>query len=217
MEANYSRNGEPIPSGAIYPCRMRACPILSRNTHMAIKATVFKATLQIADMDRHYYADHALTLARHPSETDERMMVRLLAFALYADELLTFGKGMSSGDEPDLWQKDLTGAIERWIDVGLPDERAIRKACGRADQVVVISYGRAANIWWNENRDKLQRLNNLTVLNLTSETTLALAALANRNMQLQCTIQEGHIMMTSDAGMIEIEPRILQGGLLSAI
>jgi len=184
---------------------------------MAIKATVFKAALQIADMDRHYYADHALTLARHPSETDERMMVRLLAFALYADELLTFGKGMSSGDEPDLWQKDLTGAIERWIDVGLPDERAIRKACGRADQVVVISYGRAANIWWNENRDKLQRLNNLTVLNLTSETTLALAALANRNMQLQCTIQEGHIMMTSDAGMIEIEPRILQGGLLSAI
>jgi len=183
---------------------------------MAIKATVFKAALQIADMDRHYYADHALTLARHPSETDERMMVRLLAFALYADELLTFGKGMSSGDEPDLWQKDLTGAIERWIDVGLPDERAIRKACGRADQVVVISYGRAANIWWNENRDKLQRLNNLTVLNLTSETTLALAALANRNMQLQCTIQEGHIMMTSDAGMIEVEPKVLHGSFRPA-
>jgi len=178
---------------------------------MAIKATVFKAVLQIADMDRHYYADHALTLARHPSETDERMMVRLLAFALFADNALAFGKGISSGEEPDLWHKDLTGAIERWIEVGLPDERAIRKACGRADQVVVISYGRAANIWWNENRDKLQRLNNLTVLNLTSETTLALAALASRNMQLQCTIQEGHIMMTSDAGMMEIEPKVLHG------
>lgn len=177
---------------------------------MAIKATVFKAALQIADMDRHYYADHTLTLARHPSETDERMMVRLLAFALYADELLAFGKGLSSDEEPDLWQKDLTGAIERWIVVGLPDERAIRKASGRATQVVVISYGRAANIWWNENRDKLQRLNNLTVFNLAGETTLALAALASRNMQLQCTIQEGHIMMTSDAGMIEIEPKVLQ-------
>ncbi|HEU0219987.1 MAG TPA: YaeQ family protein [Gallionella sp.] len=178
---------------------------------MAIKATVFKAALQIADMDRHYYADHVLTLARHPSETDERMMVRLLAFALYAGESLIFGKGISSDEEPDLWQKDLTGAIERWIEVGLPDERAIRKACGRASQVAVISYGRAANIWWNENRDKLQRLSNLTVLNLPTETTLALAALASRNMQMQCTIQEGHIMITSDTGMIEIEPKVLQG------
>ena len=180
---------------------------------MAIKATVFKATLQIADMDRHYYADHSLTLARHPSETDERMMVRLFAFALYADDALAFGKGISSDDEPDLWQKDLTGAIERWIEVGLPDERIIRKACGRADQVVVISYGRAADIWWNENRDKLQRLDNLTVLKLDSSTTLALAALASRTMQLQCTIQEGHIMMTSAAGMIEVEPKILHGSI----
>lgn len=191
---------------------MRGCKILYQSdTQMAIKATVFKAALQIADMDRHYYADHALTLARHPSETDERMMVRLLAFALYADDALTFGKGMSSDEEPDLWHKDLTGAIELWIEVGLPDERAIRKASGRANQVVVISYGRAADIWWNENRDKLQRQNNLTVLKLPSETTLALAALASRTMQLQCTIQEGHIMMTSDAGMIEVEPKVLQG------
>jgi uncharacterized protein YaeQ len=189
---------------------MRGCEIPDQAT-MAIKATVFKATLQIADMDRHYYAGHSLTLARHPSETDERMMVRLLAYALYADYALTFGKGISSDDEPDLWQKDLTGAIERWIEVGLPDERIIRKACGRADQVVVISYGRAADIWWNDNRDKLQRLNNLTVFKLDSQTTLALAALASRTMQLQCTIQEGHIMMTSDAGMIEVEPKLLQG------
>lgn len=179
---------------------------------MAIKATVFKAALQIADLDRHYYADHALTLARHPSETDERMMVRLLAFALYANEALTFGKGLSNDEEPDLWQKDLTGAIERWIEVGLPDERAIRKACGRAKQVVVISYGRTASIWWNENRDRLQRLDNLTVLNLAQEVTLALAAIASRTMQLQCTLQEGHIMITSEAGMIEMEPAIWHKG-----
>ena len=179
---------------------------------MAVKATVFKAALQIADLDRHYYADHVLTLARHPSETDERMMVRLLAFALYASEALTFGKGLSNDEEPDLWQKDLTGAIERWMEVGLPDERAIRKPCGRAAQVVVISYGRAAPIWWNENRDKLQRLDNLTVLNLPPEATLALAALASRTMQLQCTLQEGHVMVTSEAGMIAIEPATLHGG-----
>lgn len=178
---------------------------------MAIKATIFKATLQIADMDRHYYAEHALTLARHPSETDERMMVRLLAFALYAGDALAFGKGMNSDDEPDLWQKDLTGSIKHWIEVGLTDERVIRKACGRAAQVTVISYGRPAGIWWNENRDRLQRLDNLTVIRLPQETTLALAKLASRTMQLQCTIQEGHIMMTSAAGMIEIEPEVLQG------
>ena len=183
---------------------------------MAIKATVFKAALQIADMDRHYYADHALTLARHPSETDERMMVRLLAFALYADEALIFAKGLSSDEEPDLWHKDLTGAIVRWIEVGLPDERVIRKASGRASQVVVVSYGRAADIWWNENRDKLQRLDNLTVLKLPGATTQALAALASRTMQLQCTIQESHIMMTSEAGMIEIEPKVLMGNLQPA-
>ena len=183
---------------------------------MAIKATVFKAVLQIADMDRHYYADHSLTLARHPSETDERMMVRLLAFALYAVDGLTFGKGISSDEEPDLWQKDLTGAIKRWIEVGLPDERVIRKAGGRADQVVVLSYGRAADIWWNENHGKLQRQHNLTVLKLPGETTLALAALANRTMQLQCTIQEGHIMMTSAAGMIEVQPQVLHGSLRPA-
>jgi uncharacterized protein YaeQ len=180
---------------------------------MAIKSTVFKATLQIADLDRHYYAEHALTLARHPSETDERMMVRLFAFALYADDALTFGKGISSDEEPDLWHKDMTGAIVRWIEVGLPDERVIRKACGRAARVVVISYGRAADIWWNSNRDKFLRLDNLTVFKLNSETSLALAGLASRTMQLQCTIQEGHIMVTSDAGMIEIEPKILQGSL----
>lgn len=183
---------------------------------MAIKSTVFKVTLQIADMDRYYYADHQLTVALHPSETEERMMVRLLAFALYADEALTFAQGISGEDEPDLWQKDLTGAIERWIVVGLPDERAIRKACGRAKQVAIISYGRAADIWWVDNRNKLTRLDNLTVLRLPTETTQALAKLASRTMQLQCTIQEGSLMMTSDDGVVEIEPVVWHGKLPSA-
>ncbi len=179
---------------------------------MAIKATVFKAALQIADMDRHYYADHTLTLARHPSETDERMMVRLLAFALYADEALVFGKGLSSDDEPDLWQKDLTGQIKRWIVVGLPDERTIRKACGRSEQVVVMSYGRAAGIWWQENAGKLARLSNLEVLRLSTDATLALAGFASRSMQFQFAIQEGHTMVTCDAGVLTIEPQVLHDG-----
>jgi uncharacterized protein YaeQ len=180
---------------------------------MAIKATVFKATLQIADMDRHYYADHNLTVAQHPSETEERMMVRVYAFALFADDALTFAQGISGEDEPDLWHKDLTGAIKRWIVVGLPDERAIRKACGRADKVVIVSYGRAADIWWNENRNKLSRLTNLSVVRLDNEVTLSLSKLVNRSMRLQCTIQEGQMIVTCEAGMVEIEPVILHGSL----
>jgi uncharacterized protein YaeQ len=180
---------------------------------MAIKATVFKATLQIADMDRNYYADHVLTLARHPSETDERLMVRLLAFALHAHEYLEFGQGMTADDEADLWLKDLTGSIELWIDVGIPDEKLIRKACGRSNQVVVYCYGgRVADMWFAQNSTQFARQKNLMIINLPVASTQALAKLAQRNMTLQCTIQEGHIMMTSDAGMIEIEPKVLQGG-----
>ena len=176
---------------------------------MALKATVFKAELQIADMDRNYYQNHSLTVARHPSETDERMMVRILAFALYASDALTFGKGIAADDEPTLWEKDLTGTIERWIDVGHPEEREIRKACGRAKHVVIISYGRAAEQWWHQNSDKLQRISNLTVLQLSSAATSSLAALVSRNMVLQCTIQEKLMWLTTEAGAVQVEPEVL--------
>ena len=173
---------------------------------MALKATIFKAELQIADMDRNYYQDHALTIARHPSETDERMMVRLLAFALHAQEGLAFGKGLSADDEPDLWQKDLTGAIECWIDVGLPDEKLVRKAAGRANQVFIYSYGgRIADMWWNQNVDKFERIRNLTVINLPVTSSQGMAKLAQRNMQLQFTIQEGQIWVTDKHDSLQVE------------
>lgn len=172
---------------------------------MALKATIFKAELQIADMDRNYYHDHALTIARHPSETDERMMVRLLAFALHAHEALAFGKGLSADDEPDLWQKDLTGAINIWIDVGLPDEKRVRKACGRAKQVYIYNYGgRIADMWWNQSRDKLERVKNLEVVSLPPETSLAMAKLAQRNMLLQCTVQEGQIWVSDKDNSVQV-------------
>jgi uncharacterized protein YaeQ len=177
---------------------------------MALKATIFKAELHIADMERGYYHDHALTVARHPSETDERMMVRLLAFALNADETLAFGAGLSTDDEPDLWRKDLTGTIETWIDVGLPDEKRIRKACGRADQVFVYSYGgRAAELWWQQVDDKLARSNNLTVIDLPRAGTQALAKLAARNMQLQYTIQDGQVWVADDRDSVQLDPQTI--------
>ena len=178
---------------------------------MAIKATIYKADLQIADMDRNYYADHALTLARQPSETDERMMVRLLAFVLHASEQLSFGKGLCVGDEPDLWRRDLTGAIELWIDVGLPDEKWTRKACGRAEQVVIVSYGRnPADIWWEQNRGKFAKLSNVTIINLAPEASQGLAAMAQRTMRLQCTLQDGHVWVTDGQNSVSIQPNYLQ-------
>jgi uncharacterized protein YaeQ len=176
---------------------------------MALKSTIFKAELQIADLDRNYYQNHTLTVARHPSETDERMMVRVLTFALYADPALVFGKGLSSEDEPDLWRKDLTGAIELWIEVGLPDEKRIRRACGRARQVVAVTYGgRVADMWWQQNKAALQRQDNLTVINLSVEDSRALAALAARGMQLQCTLQEGELWLIVDGENTRIAPEI---------
>ncbi len=179
---------------------------------MALKATIFKADLQVADLDRNHYSNHALTLARHPSETDERMMVRLLAFAMNADEeYLSFGRGLSADDEPDLWAKDLTGAIRTWIDVGLPDEKVVRRACGRADKVLIYSYGgSAAQRWWQAAGAKLGRSDNLTVIDLPSEATQAMAAMAQRSMRLQYTMQDGQVLLTDGTNTAEITPAMLK-------
>ena len=173
---------------------------------MALKATICKAELHIADMERGYYQDHTVTVARHPSETDERMMVRLLAFALNADDTLAFGAGLSTDDEPDLWRKDLTGSIETWIDVGLPDEKRIRKACGRANAVFVYTYGgHAAELWWQQVGDKLARSHKLTVVNFPQAGTRALAGLATRNMNLQYTIQDGQVWVADDRASVQLD------------
>ena len=166
---------------------------------MALKATIFKASLQVSDLDRNYYGEHALTLARHPSETDERMMTRVLAFALNAHEHLAFGKGLSDQDEPDLWQRDLTGRIVHWIDVGQPDEKRLMRASGRAEQVTVYAYGRGAEPWWEGNAGRLQRARNLAVWRVPAEAGRSMQQLAARTMQLQCTVQEGQLWFSSAA------------------
>ncbi len=176
---------------------------------MAIKSTIYKIDLNIANMDRQYYAQHSLTLAKHPSETDERVMVRLIAFTLFANDALIFGKGLSDDEEPDLWQKDLTGAIQLWMDVGLPTEKDIRKACGRSRKVVVVLYGgRIAGMWWDQNSKGLLKLNNLTVINLPE--THELASLAAKSINISCTIQDSEILISHAAGSFTIIPVILK-------
>ncbi|MFA7505741.1 MAG: YaeQ family protein [Burkholderiaceae bacterium] len=175
---------------------------------MALKSTIHRIELAIADIDRGYYHDHALTLARHPSETEERMMVRLLAFAMHADPALGFGAGLSDVDEPDLWLRDDTGAIELWIEVGLPDERRLRRACGRAARVVALSYGRNAALWWRQHGEALERLDRLAVVELPVAATLELAALARRTMRIQANASEGLWWIGSEAGSVSIEPLV---------
>jgi uncharacterized protein YaeQ len=178
---------------------------------MALKATIFKADLQVSDLDRAHFATHALTLARHPSETDERLMVRLLAFALNAGERLQFGRGLSSEDEADLLLTDLTGAIDLWIEVGLPDERDVRKAAGRARAVKVYTYGgRGAAMWWAQNEAALARLGNAEVIDIPEETSRPLAAWADRTMRIECTIQEGQVWLSRGGDTLHFEPRRLK-------
>lgn len=183
---------------------------------MALKSTVYKAALQIADMDRALYADHAITIALHPSETEERMMVRLLAFALQvpADDergMLQFARGLSDTDEPDLWQHDLTGQLMHWIDVGQVDERRLAKACGRAGRVTLYAYSSAVPVWWAAIAGKLARLRNLQVWQLPAAQSQELATLAQRSMQLQVTVQDGEVWIGNGALSVEVSPQLLHG------
>lgn len=181
---------------------------------MALKSTIYKASLSVADIDHNYYADHALTLARHPSETDERMMVRLVALALNAyqlqsvcngDGILAFGAGLSDPNDPDLSLKDFTGQTRLWVEVGQPEEKPIAKACQKADQVILYAFNHAAEVWWRGIENKLTRLDKLQVWRVPTEAAQALAKLAQRNMQLQATVQEGNLSLSDQQTHIDIE------------
>jgi uncharacterized protein YaeQ len=175
---------------------------------MAVKATVFKVQLNVADMDRGYYADHSLTLAQHPSETNVRMMVRLLAFALNASETLAFTKGLSSEeDEPELWDQSLSGEVNLWVEFGQPDEKWLRKACGRSKKVQLYCYGgRSTAVWWQQQAGNLQRYQNLAVWEFAEAEVQQLAALVNRSMELQCTITEGQVWLSDQQHNVHLVP-----------
>jgi len=182
---------------------------------VALKSTIFKANLAVADIDHGYYADHALTLARHPSETDERMMVRLVALAFHAhalqtelggDGTLAFGAGLSDPDDPDVWLRDFTGQTRLWIEVGQPDEVAITKACRKSEQVALYCFHHAAEVWWRGIETKLTRLDNLSVFRIPAAASQELAQLAQRSMQLQATIQEGVLMLGDASRHVDIDP-----------
>tara|TARA_R110002020_G_scaffold475950_1_gene714852 strand:- start:6251 stop:6793 length:543 start_codon:yes stop_codon:yes gene_type:complete len=178
---------------------------------MAQNATIYKVELSVSDMDRHYYETHKLTVAKHPSETDERLMVRIVAFALNAHERLEMTKGLSTDDEPDIWQKSLSGELDLWVALGLPSEKVMRQSSGKADKVIVYSYGgRTADVWWEKIKNSITRFDNLDVVNLSETDTRALANLASRAMKLQINIQDSEIMVSVDDSVVYITPDVLR-------
>jgi uncharacterized protein YaeQ len=174
---------------------------------MAQKSTIYKVDLSISDMDRHYYETHKLTVAKHPSETDERLMVRIIAFALNAHAQLEMTRGISTDDEPDIWQKSLSGALELWIALGLPSEKILRQSCAKADKVILYPYGgRTADLWWDKIKHSTARFNNLQVINFSETDTSALAQLIHRSMRLQINIQDGAVMVSGEDKIIYLNP-----------
>lgn len=173
---------------------------------MAQKSTIYKVELSVSDMDRHYYETHKLTVAKHPSETDERLMVRLVAFALNAHEHLEMTKGLSTDDEPDIWQKSLSGELELWIALGLPSEKVVRQSSGKSKAVAIYSYGRTADTWWDKIKNSTTRFDNLEVVNFSDADTSALAELANRSMRMQVNIQDSEVMVSVDDTIVNLTP-----------
>lgn len=173
---------------------------------MAQKSTIYKVELSVSDMDRHYYETHKLTVAKHPSETDERLMVRLLAFALNAHEHLEMTKGLSTDDEPDIWQKSLSGELELWVALGLPSDKIVRQSCGKSDAVNIYAYGSTAEMWWEKIKNSTTRFDNLQVVNFSETETRELGSLASRSMKVQVNIQDGDIMVSVDDNIVYVTP-----------
>ena len=174
---------------------------------MAQKATIHKIELSISDMDRHYYETHNLTVAKHPSETDERLMVRILAFALNARERLEFSRGLATDDEPDIWQKSLSGELEFWVALGLPSEKIVRQSCGKANEVIIYCYGGStAEMWWEKLKNSTTRFDNLQVINFSEENTRELGKHVSRSMKVQVNIQDGDVMVGVNQEIVYVTP-----------
>jgi uncharacterized protein YaeQ len=172
---------------------------------MGTKSTIYKAELTITNVDRQYYETHPLVIAQHPSEPDRRVMARLIVYAIFAHERLEFGRGISSDQDPDLWRRDLTGVIEQWIELGQPEESDIRKACGLAKEVIIVTYsGNSAEVWWAKNASSLVKQKNLKVLNIDSDSLEQATRLLDRRMTLTAIIQDGEFQLSNGSDSVVI-------------
>lgn len=177
---------------------------------MAEKATIYKANLTLSDMDRNVYGDFNLTIALHPSETIERMMVRILAFCYRATENLTFSKGLSSPEEPDLWLKHDNGTILEWIEVGQPAPDRLKKAANQSLAVKVFSYGRGMDVWWKTNAAAIRNLPKVTIHSFDADELQQLVALVDKTMNFTITITETIAYISSATDNITVHLREME-------
>lgn len=173
---------------------------------MALKPTIYKAQVELADSDRNCFDSLSLTLACHPSETVERMAVRLLAYCLQAQRGLEFTRGLSTAEEPDLWRHADSGEIEQWIEIGQPEEPRLRKACGRAGEVLVYAFGRSADTWWKLNGEAIAALPRLQVWQFAWPEVESVAKLLDRTVQLNISIVGGVLYVDNGSGSTTLEP-----------
>jgi uncharacterized protein YaeQ len=174
---------------------------------MALPVTIYKASIQLADLDRGIYETLQTTVARHPSETEERLVGRLLAYAMVYEDGLAFTKGVCDGDEPDLWSKRPDGRIKSWIEVGLPDPDRLLKARRHADQVALLAFGARLPGWEKQHLDKLIHSSNITVITLEQGFINQLVARLERSVSWSITITEGNLYLQDGSETLETTPR----------
>lgn len=171
---------------------------------MALNATIYKFDIDVSDLDRNHYAHYSQHVALHPSETVERMVMRILAYCLNANEQLAFTKGLSTDSEPDLWQKNYSDDIELWIELGLPDDKRIKKACNQSDKVKLYAYGgQGVETWWDNLSGHAYKFSELSVYRFEGDSVEAFANQIERTMALSCMIQDGQVTLSWDGGMQE--------------
>jgi len=184
--------------------------IYSIENTMAINSTVVRAKISIADMTRHYYQDLHLTLAQHPSENENRLMIRLLAYIINAQESLCFTKGLSTSDEPDIWMKDLTGEINLWIELGLPDESRIKKAVNRSQHTILYCYDdKSFTPWFKKNESRFGH-KTLSIYKVKDNDAMSLSLLYKRALDWQVNIDETGIMIIDNTSQAVITVDIEQ-------
>jgi len=178
---------------------------------MARSSTIYRVQLELSHVDRNVYGEHQLTIARHPSETIERMLVRLIAFGLRYEEGLEFGRGVSATDEPDLWRREGDGRVIEWIEVGQPDSKRLIKASRKSRRCQLFVFGEGAERWREAQLGSLKAPDNLGVARIDDAFIAGLASTVDRQLKWSMTIADGTLFLTTGDTSFEVSPEIWLG------
>jgi uncharacterized protein YaeQ len=164
---------------------------------MALSATVYTLDIDLADSDRGVYETLSLRVARHPSESDDYLVARILAYCLEYTEGIAFSRGgLSDPDEPPITVRDLTGALQAWIDIGAPDASRLHKACKLAPRVAVYIHKDPTQLLRNLSGERIHRASALELYALDRQLVSELVARLERRMAFAVSINEREIYLS---------------------